>query len=81
MKLPVFNKVSVWLSFLFAELPEELALQNPKDIENEVDIVETDNNEETVVSFKLKYLGMCIIALFKVLLAFYEVSETLRVVQ
>lgn len=35
-----------------------MALQNPKDIEieNGIDVVEMENNEE-IVTFKLKYLG------------------------
>jgi hypothetical protein len=41
--------------FKFAELSEELALQNAKEAESEQ--MEMIENENDVITFKLKYLG------------------------
>ncbi|KAJ8956601.1 hypothetical protein NQ314_006687 [Rhamnusium bicolor] len=45
--------------FLFSELPEELALQNCKEIDSEAN--EAIENENDVVTFKLKYLGSTVV--------------------
>lgn len=47
--------------FLLPELSEELALQNNKDPELENEIEFTEDAEDNVVTFKLKYLGSTVV--------------------